>query len=261
LNAQSPLPDFVGEARRIVAKAEKASITLRLMGATAVRLHCPKYTDLHRALGRELTDLDFMGYSKDLKKVRELFERLQYRQRRMGYAIAVSAHGERLIFDDTVNQRALDVFFDQLRMCHTIRFKGRLEKDKPTIPLADIVLEKLQIVRLNEKDVKDCVVLLLEHDVGDSEDETVNARYIEKLLSDDWGFYYTVTTNLRKITELLGAYAELSQEDRNNISSKIERLLSGIESEPKSLKWKGRARIGTSKKWYEDVGEAVRTQL
>lgn len=259
--SNSPLPDFLEEAKRVVARAEEAGITLRLMGATAIRLHCPKYAHLHQALERQLTDLDFMAYSKDLRKVRELFERLQYTQRKMGYAIAVSAHGERYIFDDTVNNRTVDVFFDQLRMSHTIKFKGRLEIDTPTISLADILLEKLQIVRLNEKDVKDSILLLREHEVGDVEEETVNMRYIAKLLGDDWGFYYTVTTNLKKIKELLSKFEVLSSEDRVDVESKIDKLLNAVESQPKSLKWKGRARVGTSMKWYEEVGEAVRTQI
>lgn len=231
------------------------------MGATAIRFHCPKHTDLHRALGRELTDLDFMAYSKDLKKVRELFERLHYAHRKMGYALAVSAHGERYIFDDNINNRTIDVFFDQLRMCHTIRFKGRLEIDKPTITLADILLEKSQIVRINEKDVKDAIVLLREHGVGDTEKETINMKYIAKLLSDDWGFYYTVTSNLKKIGELLDEFEALSKEDRDDVSTKIGRLLAAIESEPKSVRWKARARIGPKTKWYEEVGEAIRSPL
>jgi len=246
------------EARRVVARAEEVGIILRVMGATAVRLHCEKFADLYRALGRELSDLDFVGYSRDAKKVKELFERLNYTQRRLGYAIAVSAHGERYIFDDEKNNRVVDVFFDRLKMCHTVEFKDRLELDKPTITLADILLEKMQIVKLNEKDIKDTVVLLREHEIGDTEKETVNMRCIVGLLRDDWGFYHTVTTNLKTIEESLEKFDVLTKEDCDDVASKVRRLLDAIESETKSLKWKMRARVGTSKKWYEEVEETVR---
>ena len=38
-------------------------------------------------------------------------------------------------------------------MCHDIPFKDRLEIDYPTIPLAELLLEKMQIVQINEKDL------------------------------------------------------------------------------------------------------------
>jgi hypothetical protein len=42
---------------------------------------------------------------------------------------------------------------------HVVKFQNRLHVDSPTIPLAELALEKLQIVHLNEKDVKDMLML------------------------------------------------------------------------------------------------------
>jgi hypothetical protein len=53
-------------------------------------------------------------------------------------------------------------------MNHIIEFKDRLEKDYPTIPLEELMLEKLQIVKINEKDIKDLIVLILEHEIGEN---------------------------------------------------------------------------------------------
>jgi len=256
--SRTPLANFLEEAKAIVEEAERRNITLRLMGAVAIRIHCPKFSYLHEALEREFTDLDFMAYSKDLRKVKELFCELGYQERRMGAAIAISAYGERLIFDDLINKRHVDVFFDKLRMCHTIDFRGRLELDYPTITPTDLLLEKLQIVKINEKDIKDVIVLLREHEIGEKEKETINVRYIARLLSSDWGFYYTVTTNLSKIKTFLDHYGVLREDDRKNVTSKINKIQKIIEEEPKSLKWKLRAKIGTRIKWYEEVEEVVR---
>jgi hypothetical protein len=78
------------------------------------------------------------------------------------------------------------------------------------------------------------------------------------LLADDWGFWYTVKTNLGKVQVFLGEYKGLTETDRNDIRSKIDTLSKAIEDEPKSLKWKMRSKIGTSKKWYTEVEELVR---
>ncbi len=74
-------------------------------------------------------------------------------------------------------------------------------------------------------------------------------------MSKDWGFYYTFTTNMNKLRDSLSRYDVLSAEDRNDITSKIGKILEHVESKPKSLGWKMRARSGTKVKWYNDVEE------
>jgi hypothetical protein len=78
------------------------------------------------------------------------------------------------------------------------------------------------------------------------------------MLSNDWGFYYTFTTNLKKVSARVGSCEELNQGDRDDVKAKVEKLLKIVEEEPKTLGWKMRAKIGTSKKWYRDVEEVRR---
>jgi hypothetical protein len=243
------------EARRIVEKGTQNGITLRLMGAAAVQTHCPNYLSLHKSMGRELTDLDFMSYSKYYKKVGMLFQEEGYAQVKSGYAMAISSHGERYLFEDLTRHRHADVFFDRLKMCHTIEFKGRLETDYPTISLADLLLEKTQIVKINEKDVKDVVIMFREHDVGTTDKETINQAYIADRLSKEWGFYYTVTNNLKGVKDYTLKAPQLMEEDRRDIEGKIDATLDAIEKEPKTMGWNMRAKVGTRKKWYDDVEE------
>jgi hypothetical protein len=145
-------------------------------------------------------------------------------------------------------------------MNHDIPFKDRLDLDPLTISLADLLLEKMQIVQINEKDYIDTMMLIREHAIGDDgkAPETIDAGYIAKLLATEWGFYYTVTTNLGKVQARLAQYGELSPEDREDIATKIEKLLKRVEEEPKSFSWKMRARMGPKSKWYRDVEEAIR---
>jgi hypothetical protein len=103
------------------------------------------------------------------------------------------------------------------------------------------------------KNVKDAAVLIREHDIGNSDHDEININYISKLLSKDWGFYYTVTTNLSKVKSLLSADNRLTSEDKKDIVNKIERMREIIEREPKSVSWNLRAKVGSKKKWYKEV--------
>jgi hypothetical protein len=255
--AMEPLADFTHEAIRVVELAEKKGIILRVMGACAVGIHCPKYEYLYKKLGRELSDIDFFSYSRFQSETRKFLEDLDYKPREYIFKYWERAGLLRQIYDDEKNKRVVDIFFDELSMCHTIDFRGRLELDYPTITLGDLLLEKMQIVKLTEKDIKDVIVLLREHEVGAKDKETVNAKYVANLLSNDWGFYYTVTTNLNQIREFSKKYEALTKEDCSDVSTKVDELLQAIRKEPKSLKWKIREKIGTRKKWYTEVEEAV----
>jgi len=162
------------------------------------------------------------------------------------------AEGKRYMYFGKVH---VDVFFDELRMCHRIDWIKRLEVDKPTIPLADIVLEKLQIVEINPKDIKDLIILFLEHDVANADNETINGKYIAELLSKDWGFWYTSTMNLNKVLTLMNEYIQLPEDESKRVKERVNKLLTMIENQPKSMGWKMRSRMGTKQKWYMEVEE------
>ena len=144
-------------------------------------------------------------------------------------------------------------------MNHDIPFERRLDIENLTIPLADLLLEKMQIVHINEKDVIDTIMILREHNVAKGNvQKAIDATYISKLLSSEWGFYYTMTTNLQKVENGLAQIGELSVDDRTDISGKIKELLALIEKEPKTFSWRLRAKVGPKTKWYKDVEEVNR---
>ncbi|MFQ6125809.1 MAG: hypothetical protein ACE5R6_14570 [Candidatus Heimdallarchaeota archaeon] len=246
-----PLTNFIDEAWRVVDYSKDQGLTLRVLGALAFRIHCSQWTPLHVALGREITDIDFIANGEHRKDVIELLKGLGYVMNRD--QLRLMRLYRRYMLDDPDNDRHIDVFFDKLDYCHTIELKQRLEIDYPTISLGDLMLEKLQIVELNEKDVIDVIVLLREHEVGDDDEETVNSEYISEILAIDWGFYYTATTNLKKIREYLLNHKTMKNIDKKIVETKINRLCEHIEETPKSKKWRMRATVGTKRKWYKDV--------
>jgi hypothetical protein len=269
-NGIVPTEIFMRESERIVDEAKKQGISLRILGGLSIAMHCQNQADFAKKLnrigtgvvaGQEYSDIDFIAYRKHRDKVKELFSKIGYVKRR---ATLSSAASERQIYYHPKGWFYVDVFFDQLLVAnHPINFRGRLELDYPTITASDMLLEKVQMWEaFGVKDLKDCLLLLLSHDVKEnSNDESINASYIAKLLAEDWGFWYTVTTNLQNIKRFvieldkLGAEAkidpkQISQEERDDINMKIDSIVTKIEAESKSFGWKMRAKVGTKKQWY-----------
>jgi hypothetical protein len=180
--------------------------------------------------------------------------------RASGYEPEVSFNAmngnERLLFHDLEHGRQVDVFVGSFRMCHVIPLTERLNPEQSTVPLAELLLTKLQIVELNEKDVRDTLLLFHGHEVADHDDDAVNGGRVAELCAGDWGLWRTITTNLERCREMVGDY-DLTEEDRRRISDRFGAVLQRIVDEPKSRGWKLRAKIGERKRWY-DLPEEVR---
>jgi hypothetical protein len=251
--------NFVDEALQLVKRAQAKEIFIRILGSTAFRIHSPEYVAIHTAMDRPLTDIDFMAYGVQDRKFDAFFAEEGYILQKA--ALTPELYATRRIYNHPSNGIHIDVFLDDLSMCHKISFKGRLEVDSPTIPLAELVLEKTQIITLADKDIKDMLILLAAHPIGDNDNDTINGRRIAEILSKDWGFYYTNSLNLAKIRKGLDIHQNLFKpEDVKTIDDRINQLITLIEGEPKSLAWKIRAKIGTKVKWYTDVDEVERAE-
>lgn len=253
--------DFVNEAINIVEKAQQQGLTLRVLGATAFRIHCPDHVHVHISMGRDITDIDFAAYSKEGEKVENFLTKDQFQSERQKASLTPGLFSGRHIYENPTTGLHVDIFEDELNMCHLVNFRNRLHLDSPTITLADLSLEKFQIVRINEKDIRDMLMLFASHPVGDTEHEVINGKYIAGIMSKDWGFYYTTTMNLVKIRKGLDRYKDLfTTQDMQNINDRITTLEQMIEKTPKSLAWKARSAIGTRVQWYNDVEEVDRAE-
>ena len=253
--------DFRAEILRIIEQGAQKGILLRILGGAAIRMHCPGSDHMYELLKRAPKhDMDFVSYSKYRPLTRQLMKDMGYTPY-VTLAMTSGAGRHRQIFNDADGNKAIDVFLDILPMCHVIDFRGRLEVDNPTVPPAELLLLKAQICDMNEKDWADMCILLREHPVGNVDKDTINLNIVAKTLADDWGFYHTVSTNLKKLHDYVGECPRLSSDDRKNIEGKITAISDAIEKEPKTLKWKMRARVGTAKKWYNVVEEVQRDTL
>lgn len=246
--------DLLGTGEELLARASAEGVTLRLIGGIAVLARSGD-PDLPRRLDREPPgDLDFAGLDQESTELERLFAAA-------GWEIdPVVAQGReygigRLIFHR--GEVKVDVFLDELRMCHLIPLRDRLGADPATVPLAELLLSKLQVVELTRKDVADALMVLARHPVGASDGDSVNAGVIVELLRGDWGFEHTVRTNL----DALLASRELTLLDAGDAETAragVAELLARLDAAPRTLGWKLRARVGTRTRWYEEVGDVDR---
>ncbi len=262
-NTSRTLEDPLAEALRIVDAAEQRGLLLRLMGGMAVRAHAPDWT--HRTRRREV-DLDFATRSKDRAAVMQLLEREGYTPDKRHNAMFGR---EQAYFVDEARSRPVDLLVDKLQMCHKLDFSDRLAASKPTLPVADLLLSKLQIVKINKKDVLDALVLLAEHPLGPDDGAAdssagIGAISLPRILSftsNDWGWWRTATGNLEKLQQFLDTDFVVGDLDvgaravRYDAKSQVAALRAAIDAAPKSTRWKLRARVGERQAWYQEPEE------
>jgi hypothetical protein len=272
--ATGTLDEPLAEALRIVDLADARGLQVRLMGGMAVRAHTPDWT--HRTRRVEV-DLDFATRGRDRPAFFKLLEEAGYTADKRHNALFGGGQG---YFVDVPHRRPVDVLVDKLEMCHRIDFGNRLAASRPTLPLAELILSKLQIVKINRKDVLDALILLAEHPLG-ADDGAVDARTglqsvsIPRILSytsNEWGWWRTVTGNLDKLEafvthELVPADLDVGDGGRPvayDPLSQVRALREAIDGAPKSARWKMRAMVGERAPWYalpEEVGHDVASDV
>ncbi len=240
------------EVARIVGAADAAGVTVRVLGSIGVAIHCPDKASLLPSFERTYADIDLATYRKSAKALAATLARMGYRDDREVY---IASEGARSIFDDPSRRIHLDVFYDRLEFCHIIPLDGRLEADRPTIPLAELLASKLQIVKINEKDVVDAILLLLDHPLGRGDAHTIDADRIAALAAAEWGLWRTLTQNLEKVASLAATYPQLEEDQRATVAVATAALKARIDSEPKPVAWRMRARVGDRRQWWTDVDE------
>ncbi|MGC8635145.1 MAG: hypothetical protein ACP5VP_10900 [Candidatus Limnocylindrales bacterium] len=199
---------------------------------------------------REYADLDFAADSGARSAVKGFFEGQGYVPEKLFNAL----HGaQRLNYAAPDGRWTIDVIFDELAMSHRLDLRGRLATPESTIPLADLLLTKLQIWEINRKDVGDALCLLADHALGESDADTIDVRRLRAVLGSDWGFCHTVERNLDKVAELWAVQPVAGAQF--NVAAQVEVLRAQIAAAPKSLAWKTRARIGERLRWYETPDE------
>ena len=236
------------EAIRIVDAASQKGISLRLLGGLATRMHC----EIIDFCERDYSDIDMVGLSKEKQKIIHIFEELGYEADERFNAL----HGhKRLLFEEHINNRHIDVFLDHFDMDHDWDLSPRLAVEEYTLPLSDLLLMKLQICKINEKDVKDIITMVKDSEIGEEDTSNViNLEYIAEKCSDDWGLYESVLENTETVAAMLDQYT-LTNEERALVHNRLKELTRRLIHHEKTAKWKLRSAVGKHMRWCESVEE------
>jgi hypothetical protein len=237
-----PLPEAISLAEGAAA----AGVGLKLLGGLAVRVICPDLPPRQRA-GQ---DMDFACLSRGRKDVTAYLEASGCIPDRRFNGL----NGDRQLYFNAPSGRPIDVMVDRLTMCHVLEFKSSFGQQSLTLPPMDVLLSKLQIVEINEKDVRDALHLLAGVPLGGVAPDSpgLDTDRFAKLLAADWGWWRTVTGNLRKLPALAEDKPELLPPGApHDPLAQAARLLELAHSVPKNMKWKLRANIGDRVRWYE----------
>lgn len=232
------------EAQRLAGRLMDGAAPARFMGGLAVWLRAPSVR--RPPFERPYRDLDLVAPGRTRAAVQAFLEAEGYipdKQFNMLYG------AQRLYYAAPHGSWSVDVIFDRLEMSHVLDLRSQLGSKEPTIPLADLLLTKLQIWEINRKDLTDALCLLADHPLGDTDVNSIGIGRIISVLGADWGFCHTVEKNLNRVEEL--ARTEDLGVLPRDVSVQVSLLRSTIGAAPKSLAWKARARVGERMRWYE----------
>jgi hypothetical protein len=246
-------PDAMAEAMDLISAAGEQGITVRLLGGMAVRVLCPDFPPRPSA---GLQDIDLASVTSSRKALQN-FLIAQGHQPDKNFN-ALYGH-KQMYFVSALSGRPIDVLIDKLCMCHELEFSGRITRMPYTLDPVDVLLSKLQIVKLNEKDVRDIVYLLSGYPVRDGTAAgTISLELFRPVVADDWGWWRTVTMNLDKVSGLVTDKPELVPPGATyDPAAQAATLLAAANDVPKSRRWKLRARIGERVRWYQDPEEST----
>ncbi len=244
--------ELVELADEILAKAKSNKITLKLLGGIAFWKCCPQNRDLFLLFNRNIKDIDFYSTSEFKSKIETIL--LRDFKLKMDWGLATIPYSLRSVFYNDKNKKVCEINYNKLIYSHEFYVKNNnFENVYDIIPLTDLLVSKLQIHAISEKDVIDVIVLLLEYDFDDVNENYISLRRVSELCYKDWGLEHTIRKNCIIIYKHLSSLQHSVPFDKGKISSKLLEILNKIKRSKKSLKWKIRNHFSEIYDWYNYV--------
>ena len=248
-----PQFDLVQEMYRLINAANAKKIHLRAIGGLAVEVH---NKTKHPLFKREFADLDFCIPLKQRREFEAFMPEVGYLPHKQ---FNILNGDQRQIYYHDPTEMKVDIFVGHFEMCHKIPLESRLNADPITIPLAELLFSKAQIIELNRKDAFDLTSILLNNVTGEGDNETINLKIIAQLGSQDWGLYKTTSLNLDKLEQMLiKNEIPLNDEEKALVVKRINDIRRTFSEMSKPVAWQLRDRVGTRVKWYIEVEEVQR---
>lgn len=233
-------PDLSGRAARaahLLAVAERDGVSARVLGGAAIQMLCPSARPPEGRWARGLADIDLATVGRERGRLDALVVAQGFRPdepfNRMNSSVRL-----RYLDEDGAH---LDVFIDELRLCHVVSWRKTLDLAPWTLPLPELLLTKLQIVRVEDKDLGDLAALLTDQ----WQALEASAARLEQLVAGDWGLWRTGQMTLQRLVQL----------DDELVRERAAIMLSRWESVRFTTKARLRAAIGDRVQWYEEPEE------
>jgi hypothetical protein len=222
----------LARAESLIAAAQEQELALVLLGGAAVALLCASAQEGGR-YSRVLGDVDLAAPSKAKPAVDRFLlasglESDDGFNRMNGYV--------RLRYFD-VDDSHVDVFLDELRLCHVVNWRKTVVAGQPTLPLTELLLTKLQVVELETKDLTDlCALLTDQWSAIDADSER-----LLRIVRDDWGLWRTGRGTLEKLASV----------DDPLVTGRAAQLLARWSAVRFTPKARARSLVGDRLRWYE----------
>ena len=245
-NLESEIAQALSEFTRIRDIAKRNNTVLKLVGGLAIYEYC---TD-HSFCERHHADMDLVGLVSQYEDIVQTMKKAGYLE---NTSMTISTGGSRLLFEKSEEASHIDIFLDRINIEHEIDLRNRLEIEEDTVSVSDLLLIKLTITRLNEKDLRDIIAMVKDFQMGHNDNpRTINMTYIADLCAKSWGLHHDVASSLRKTLQFLPTY-HLPKKVRIGVTKKLEALEDMILKSPKSLKWRLRALLGEHVAWRRKI--------
>jgi len=225
---------LLDEALRLIDRAREAGVEARLIGGLAILRHDAELRE--RGGSRAINDIDLIVPAGAHRPLSVLLVEAGYTPEERFNAL--NGH-RRMVFHGA--EWDLDVLVGIFEMCHRIDMSSRFALDYPTLPATDLLLTKLQIVKLNAKDAGDTVDLLHGHGLGEGPGDHIDLARLRSVVRDDWGLWRTITGTLETV---------MATDPSAEVADRLGVLLAALHDAPKSARWKLRARVGDRVPWY-----------
>jgi hypothetical protein len=241
--------DPLEQALRLIEAARAIGVPLRLVGGLAVRVLCPSFP----ARVRENQDLDLASVSSGRAELTNMLIDNGYEPDKRFNAL----YGHKQLYFAAPDGRSVDVLIDHLEMCHDLAFAARIDRMPLTLDPTDVLLSKLQIIELNEKDVNDVVYLSAGYPVAEGDEpNTIGLDRVAQIVADDWGWWRTLTMNVEKVRALVrDGSAPVPSNAEHDVSTSLTVILNAANDAPKTFRWRLRARVGERRRWYREPQE------
>ena len=239
-------------SKKIVNLASSKNIDLRIFGSIAVDILC-EFNDENNV---NMKDVDFVAKEEQMPQVLKFFNDIGFSNNNPIY----TENGWHYNFNSRENlyknSLHLDVYFGELTFNHKIPPPYFDDNYKFTIPVSTLLLSKLAIVEITEKDKNAIYKILFTFEISNNDKlNSIHLKYFAEVWSAGWHGWElakTCSINISNLKKEIVLLDDSKEEYKQRIIRNLNKLQSIMNRVKKNCCWNTRNYIGDKKKHYKD---------